>query len=150
MSDMLAAFLFGQLEQAHLILSQRRKAHIKYRTLLEPYTEELQIALPYESKDDQPADHMFYILLQDRPTRTQVINLMRDDGIYPTFHYIPLHSAPAAARFQDAPRDCPVTDEISGRLLRLPFYTDISADEQERVVASLVSALRAVSNAPKL
>ena len=59
----------------------------------------------------------------------------------PTFHYVPLHSAPAAAKFAARPTECPVTDDISGRLLRLPFHNNLSIDDADRVVDAFRDAL---------
>jgi dTDP-4-amino-4,6-dideoxygalactose transaminase len=84
---------------------------------------------------------MFYVLAPDQQTRDAVLAAMRADGIQSTFHYVPLHSSVAGRRFSASTTDCPVTDDISGRLLRLPFYNDLSADDVERVVASLLRAL---------
>ncbi len=66
---------------------------------------------------------------------------MRRDGVNPTFHYVPLHSSPAGIRFSDEASECPVTDDISARLLRLPFYNDMTGADVERVVSSLAAAI---------
>ena len=60
----------------------------------------------------------------------------------PTFHYVPLHSSPAGRQFSDRHEPCPVTDDISARLLRLPFYNDLTDAQIVRVVGSLVDAMR--------
>jgi dTDP-4-amino-4,6-dideoxygalactose transaminase len=86
---------------------------------------------------------MFYLLLPDRVTRDRVLASMRAENVEPTFHYVPLHSSEAGRKFSARHAVCPVTDDISGRLLRLPFYNDLTAAESERVVASLFTALRA-------
>jgi dTDP-4-amino-4,6-dideoxygalactose transaminase len=66
---------------------------------------------------------------------------MRRDGVNPTFHYVPLHSSPAGIRFSDGESACPVTDDVSARLLRLPFYNDMTSGDVERVVTSLAAAI---------
>jgi dTDP-4-amino-4,6-dideoxygalactose transaminase len=141
LSDILAAFLTAQLEQADLIRSRRRQLHEQYRAALAPMAERLGLELPYEPATATPADHMFYVLLASAASRSQVIESMRRDGVNPTFHYVPLHSSPAGIRFADCESACPVTDDISARLLRLPFYNDMTADDVERVVSSLAAAL---------
>jgi dTDP-4-amino-4,6-dideoxygalactose transaminase len=84
---------------------------------------------------------MFYVLLPDRATRDATIESMRKQGVQPTFHYVPLHSAPAATKFAARPTECPITDDVSGRLLRLPFHNNLSNDDARRVVGVFRDAL---------
>jgi len=141
LSDILAAFLTAQLEEADTIRARRRQLHTQYRSSLTPMADRLGLELPYEPATATPADHMFYVLLASAAARGQVIESMRRDGVNPTFHYVPLHSSPAGIRFSDGTSECPVTDDISARLLRLPFYNDMTGADVERVVSSLTSAL---------
>ena len=141
-SDILAAFLLAQLEQASEIMRKRRDAHQNYRALLEPYVERFGFALPYARPGDVPADHMFYVLLPSGTPRHDIIGQMRVAGVNPTFHYVPLHSAPGASKLAEG-ASCPVTDDVSARLLRLPFFNDITLEEQTLVVESFVGALEA-------
>ena len=141
LSDILAAFLTAQLEEADVIRARRRHLHTSYREALTPMAERLGLQLPYEPATATPADHMFYVLLGSATARSQVIDSMRRDGVHPTFHYVPLHSSPAGVRLADGRSECPVTDDVSARLLRLPFYNDMTADDVERVVSSLAAAL---------
>ena len=71
---------------------------------------------------------MFYVLFPDRARRDDVLESMRKLGVNATFHYVPLHSSDAGRAFSARPTDCPVTDDISGRLLRLPFYNNLAGD----------------------
>ena len=66
---------------------------------------------------------------------------MRSPGVHPAFHYVPLHSAPGGIAFSDGRQECPVTDDVSARLLRLPFYNDMSNGDVDRVVEALVAAV---------
>lgn len=141
-SDILAAFLLAQLEQASEIMRKRRDAHQNYRALLEPYVERFGFALPYARPGDVPADHMFYVLLPSGTPRHDIIGQMRVEGVNPTFHYVPLHSAPGASKLAES-ASCPVTDDVSARLLRLPFFNDITLEEQTLVVESFVGAFEA-------
>lgn len=141
MSDLLAAFLVGQLECAEEIQAKRRRVAVTYRRLLAPVADELGIGLPFEPDDATPADHMFYVLLGDAVHRAPVITSMKAHDVHPTFHYVPLHSSPAGQEFADRSVDLPVTDNISGRLLRLPFYNDLTEPEIERVVEVFVAAV---------
>jgi len=109
--------------------------------MLAPFAEEFSLGLPIVPPDRDQAYHMFYVLLPDRPTRDAVLGSMRERGVQPTFHYVPLHSAPAAEKFAARPTECPVTDDISGRLLRLPFHNNLSIDDADRVVEAFSQAL---------
>lgn len=144
LSDLLAAFLLAQLEQHEEILAKRSWVADRYRELLEPHVERIGIELPKVMIDRESAHHMFYVLLPNIEVRNSVLASMKASDIHPTFHYVPLHSSPAGRRFSDRGHDCPVTTEISGRLLRLPFYTDLTEGEIERVVTALVRSVEAV------
>ena len=141
LSEVLAAFLYGQLEQRDVILDKRRAVTTTYQQMLTPMVDEFGLELPILPPDRDPAYHMFYVLLPDRLTRDTVIESMRRHGVQPAFHYVPLHSAPGAARFAARPTDCPVTDDVSGRLLRLPFHNNLSLEQIDRVVDTFHGAL---------
>ena len=141
LSEVLAAYLYGQLEQREVILAKRRALTELYRDLLTPMADEFSLQLPIVPADRDQAFHMFYVLLPDRPTRDAVLESMRQENVYPTFHYVPLHSAPAGVKFAARPTECPVTDDVSGRLLRLPFHNNLSATDAERVVEVFRHAL---------
>lgn len=142
LSDILAAYLTAQLELHQTIQDKRRAVYDRYTTAIRPQADQYGLRLPGVPDHCEPAYHMFYLLLPDRVTRDQVLASMRADGVEPTFHYVPLHSSKAGRRFSVRHADCPVTDDISGRLLRLPFYNDLTSAESDRVVASLFTALR--------
>ena len=144
MSDILAAFLVAQLDGADFIHAKRRHVATRYREVLAPVADELGIRLPYEPDDATPADHMFYVMLGEPAVRAEVIARMRGEGVHPTFHYVPLHSSPAGRRHGSAPHGCPVTDDVSSRLLRLPFFNDLTDDEIDRVVDVFVRSVRSV------
>jgi dTDP-4-amino-4,6-dideoxygalactose transaminase len=143
LSDALAAYLVGQLEQREVIQGKRRAVHERYVELLTPHAARLGLTLPTVPEDAVPAYHLFYVLLSDHDTRTRAMKQMREEGVQTTFHYIPLHDSPAGRKFAVGTPECPVTTDISGRLMRLPFHNNLSAADQERVVDSLVRALTA-------
>lgn len=145
LSDLLAAFLHAQLEESDSVRRRRRHVSETYRRLLEPSAAAHGLELPHEAPNAEPADHMFYVLLSDSSMRAEVISKMRADGVHPTFHDVPLHRAPGAEALADRQQDCPVTDDISGRLLRLPFYNDLTDPDIERVTQSLLAACRSAS-----
>ncbi|MFH1331518.1 MAG: dTDP-4-amino-4,6-dideoxygalactose transaminase [Actinomycetota bacterium] len=140
LSEINAAFLLAQLEARAAILARRREVFDGYDRLLRPQAASLGLALPQVPPGDVPGYHLYYVLLPDRPTRDRVLAAMRAAGVMATFHYVPLHSAPGGRRFAARPTDCPVTDDVSGRLLRLPFHNALSPGEVERTVGTLVAA----------
>jgi dTDP-4-amino-4,6-dideoxygalactose transaminase len=141
LGEVLAAYLLGQLEQRDAILARRRAAFDRYEARLAPLAGELGIRLPVVPDDREQAYHMFYVLLPDARVRNHVLSAMGAEGIHATFHYVPLHSSPAGRRFAARPSACPVTDDVSARLIRLPFYTDLTEADAERVLTAFVAAV---------
>lgn len=137
-----AAFLLAQLEARETILSRRRAVFDGYDRLLRPRAPALGLVLPDVPDGDVPGYHLYYVLLPDRPTRDRVLAAMRAAGVMATFHYVPLHSAPGGRRFTARATDCPVTDDVAGRLLRLPFHNALRPAEIERTVETLEAACR--------
>ncbi|MCI0687885.1 MAG: dTDP-4-amino-4,6-dideoxygalactose transaminase [Sporichthyaceae bacterium] len=145
LSDILAAYLYGQLEQRELIQQKRRTAFERYQHSLAPYADWLGFTLPMVPDGAEQTYHMFYVLLPDRQTRDGVLKSMQADGIHPTFHYVPLHDSEGGRRFAARPTECAVTEDVSGRLLRLPFYNGLTQGDSERVSTSFLTALRQLS-----
>jgi len=141
LSDTLAAYLYAQLEQAATIQAKRRAVYERYERLLAPHSSELGFRLPVVPDGVESAYHMFYVLLPDNATRDQTLRQLKAQAIHPTFHYVPLHSSDAGRRFAARHTDCPVTEDVSGRLIRMPFYNNLTPDEVDRVVAALLSAM---------
>jgi len=142
LSDLLAAYLYGQLRNRESILAKRRHVFDRYRDALAPHAERLDFRLPSISADRGQAYHMFYLLLSSRRRRDAILSKLSDVGVRATFHYVPLHSA-AGARFTDRHSECPVTDDISGRLIRLPFFNDLDDADSQRVIDEFLQAAEA-------
>jgi dTDP-4-amino-4,6-dideoxygalactose transaminase len=143
LSDVLAAYLVAQLEQREPILARRRHVFDRYHAALSPVADEHSLTLPVVPPDRVQAYHMFYVLLPDVETRNAVLASMVARDIHATFHYVPLHSSPHGRRVAAREVACPVTDDISGRLLRLPFYTGLSDADVDRVLDAFLGALAA-------
>jgi dTDP-4-amino-4,6-dideoxygalactose transaminase len=141
MSDLLAAFLLGQLETKDDTLAKRRVVAEAYAARLSPFEANFNFRCMHVPDDRVPAFHMFYVLLPTASARDTVLQSLIDAGIRATFHYVPLHSAPGARRFSDSPSSCPVTDDVSARLLRLPFYNGLTELEIDRVAGAFIRAL---------
>jgi dTDP-4-amino-4,6-dideoxygalactose transaminase len=142
LADVLAAFLYGQLEHRGAILARRRRLFELYRELLAPAADIAGYRLADVPSDRDSGYHMFYVLLPDGDTRNRVLATMQRNGVHATFHYVPLHSSEGGRRFAARETACPVTAAISERLLRLPFYTDMPEDTAHHVVDVFLAAVR--------
>jgi dTDP-4-amino-4,6-dideoxygalactose transaminase len=141
-SDLLAAFLYAQLEARDLIQQKRQRAWNFYADHLREWAQEIGALLPVVPIDCEQAYHMFYLVLPSGDFRDELIFHLKASGILSVFHYVPLHLSQAGKRFAAREPHCPVSEEVSARLLRLPFYTDITPHEQSRVVAALTNYRR--------
>jgi dTDP-4-amino-4,6-dideoxygalactose transaminase len=138
-SDLLAAFLYAQLEAKESIQEKRRRIWDRYYESLGEWAENSEVRLPVIPSDCEQAYHMFYILLPSAQIRASLIAHLKAQSILSVFHYTPLHLSQAGRRFAARPSECPVTEDVSERLLRLPFYNDLSEAEQDRVIGSVTS-----------
>ena len=136
-SDILAAFLYAQLEAAEQIQDHRRKAWRFYFDQLQDWALEHAVRLPVIPKECEQSYHMFYLLLSGAEERQRLIQHLASDGINAVFHYLPLHLSPMGRQFGGQDGDCPVAEDVSCRLLRLPFYNNITEQEQLDVIARL-------------
>jgi len=137
-SEICSAFLYGQLEMLDPIARRRREIYRFYRHQLKPLEDEGLLRLPHLPEDCKSNYHMFYVLLPDAETRDGLLDYLKSQGIHAVFHYVPLHTSPMGRKFGYKEGDLPVTEELSGRLVRLPFYYEIEEEEQ-RTVADHVS-----------
>jgi dTDP-4-amino-4,6-dideoxygalactose transaminase len=142
LADVLAATLLAQLERREHIQAERRRVHEAYLAGLAPYAD-LGVTLPTVPEGCEPAYHLFYVLMPDKAARDRVMDLMRQEGINPTFHYVPLHTSIGGRRFAARETDCPVTTDVSDRLMRLPFFTGLTDAQIARVVESFGRATSA-------
>lgn len=138
-SDVLAAYLFAQLEARERVLAARRSLFEAYGRSLASWAAEHAVRLPVVPGDRGPSYHMFHMLLPTPRSREALIGHLRAAGILAVFHYQPLHASPMGRRFGGRAGDCPVTEDVSERLLRLPFYNDLGAPELERVVSAVLA-----------
>jgi dTDP-4-amino-4,6-dideoxygalactose transaminase len=136
-SDILAAFLWGQLEQREAIQATRRRIWERYARELPAWAAASGIALPHVPGQCRQAYHLFYLLAASPDQRARLMAHLKARGILAVFHYLPLHLSEMGQRVGGRAGDCPVTEDLSERLLRLPFYNDMSEDEQGYVVDSL-------------
>jgi dTDP-4-amino-4,6-dideoxygalactose transaminase len=137
-SDLLAAFLYAQFEQREKIQSHRKNVWDIYHVALKDWAEKHGVQLPGIPEDCEQAYHMFYMLLPDLRLRQELIMYLRKRGIYCVFHYLPLHLSDMGQSFGYKAGDCPVTEQVSDQLIRLPFYNDLTSDDQEQVIDAIL------------
>jgi len=137
LSDLLAAFLYAQLEARQTIQEKRRRIWTHYHQSLADWAARNDVQLPLIPPGCEQAYHMFYMLLPSAECRRALIGHLKAHSILSVFHYTPLHSSEAGKRYSARAAKCPVTEDISERLLRLPFYTDLQESEQDTVINSV-------------
>ena len=130
-SDLNAAYLWAQLEQADKIFDNRMKTWNLYYELLTDLQKQGVISLPVVPENCAHNAHMFYIKAKDLDERTHLIDFLKEQGILAVFHYIPLHTAPAGKKFGVFCGEDRYTTKESERLVRLPMYYGL---EEEKVV----------------
>jgi dTDP-4-amino-4,6-dideoxygalactose transaminase len=138
-SDMLAAYLYGQLEQRETIQKERQRVWDTYQNLLEDWAEEHHVQLPTIPEDCEQAYHMFYMVLPSLEARTKIIEHLKAHDINSVFHYLPLNTSDMGEKFGAKRGDCPVTEDVSDRLLRLPFYNTLQESQIQQVANALYS-----------
>ena len=134
--DFIGALLSSQLDKIDSIQHRRESIHRRYLEELAPLQERGLITLPVIPPGVQSNYHIFWTLLRDESTRNRAISFFRERGIGTTFHYLPLHLSPVGQSLGGKPGDFPVTESVSGRLLRLPVYPSLTAEEQSAVLAA--------------
>lgn len=136
-ADILAAVLYAQLEAREQIQTMRRRVWEYYHEHLRECARERNIRLPVIPSHCEHPHHMFYLLLPSPEQRDGLIAHLKSRGIMSVFHYLPLHISKMGQRFGGKVGDCPVTEDMSDRLLRLPFYNELTEPDQARVVAAI-------------
>lgn len=140
--ELIAAFLWAQLEEADSITRQRLESWQRYHDLLAPLEVEGALRRPIVPADCKHNAHMYYVLVSPEVARQKVLEALKDNGIYSVFHYVPLHSSPGGQRYGRAHGDMRLTDTLSERLIRLPLWVGLTRAQQDSVVEVLATALR--------
>lgn len=138
-SDILAAFLYSQLEARNEIQNKRQQIWQYYYEHLAEWAEKNSIRLPSVPANCEQSYHMFYLLTPSLEYRQALISYLKSKDILSVFHYLPLHISDMGRQFGGKEGDCPVTEEMSDRLLRLPFYNSLTQTEQEYVISAILS-----------
>ncbi|WP_029062028.1 dTDP-4-amino-4,6-dideoxygalactose transaminase [Labrenzia sp. DG1229] len=138
--ELIAAFLWAQLEEAQKITDQRLANWHLYHDLMKPFEARGVLRRPVIPDECQHNAHMYYVLLEPHLDRQSVLDEFKSRNIASVFHYVPLHSSPAGMRYGRAHSNLEVTNELSSRLIRLPFWATISDEQQQLVAQSLQKA----------
>jgi dTDP-4-amino-4,6-dideoxygalactose transaminase len=136
-SEICSAFLHAQLEEVETISARRRGLHAVYRSGLADLCGEGRLQLPAVPDSCVDNAHLFWIAVQDRATRDALLAHLRSKGILAVFHYIPLHDSPMGRKLCRMAGPLPVTEEMAGRLLRLPMYFELTEPQQQEVIGEI-------------
>lgn len=138
--EVIAAFLWAQMEEAQSITQKRMDIWEKYHEALAPLEHAGKLRRPIIPDVCQHNAHMYYILLESLERRTEIIAQLKTQGINSVFHYVPLHSAPAGREFSRTSEKLRYTDDLSNRLLRLPLWVGLG-DSQDFIISELKNAV---------
>lgn len=138
-SDVLAAFLYAQLEGRDTIQAKRQRIWERYQQELGEWAAQNKVQMPVVPKECGQAYHMFYLVLPSLEARQKLIAHLKSQQILAVFHYQSLHLSDMGRTFGGKPGDCPVTERMSDCLLRLPFYNDMTLEDQKRVIEAVQS-----------
>jgi dTDP-4-amino-4,6-dideoxygalactose transaminase len=138
--EVIAAFLWAQMEEAQSITQKRLDIWHYYHAALAPLEETGKLRRPIIPDGCQHNAHMYYILLDSLEERTMVIELLKEQSVNAVFHYVPLHSSPAGRKYGRAHGEMTHTDDLSQRLLRLPLWVGLAKEQQDKIVGILQDA----------
>lgn len=139
--ELIAAFLWAQLEEANRITAERLAHWQHYHELMEPLESRGVLRRPIVPDECQHNGHMYYILLSPGINRQTVLDKFKQNDIGSVFHYVPLHSSPGGMRYGRTHGNLPITDRQSERLVRLPMWADLTIEQQSQIVDVLHEAL---------
>lgn len=138
--EIIAAFLLAQTEEARSITQRRIAIWDSYHEELESMETKGYIRRPIVPPECAHNAHMYYILLPSNDHRNKLINTLKEQNIHTVFHYVPLHSAPAGLRYSRRKIELPITDDIAGRLLRLPLWLGLE-EHQDNVIDTIMRSV---------
>jgi dTDP-4-amino-4,6-dideoxygalactose transaminase len=136
-AEILAAFLYAQLEVSETIQARRKRIWEYYDEHLKDWARNCGVQIPFVPTHCEQPYHMFYLLLPSLTDRHAMIDHLNARGVNSVFHYLPLHLSVMGRNFGGKEGACPVTEAVSDRLLRLPFYNDLTEEDQIRVVSAI-------------
>jgi dTDP-4-amino-4,6-dideoxygalactose transaminase len=137
-SNLLGGFLLAQLEHRDDIQRRRRALWERYDAELSAWAEDQGVRRPVVPGHVEQSFHLYHLLLPDGTARDRFLDHLKARGILAVFHYLPLNASPMGVRLGGRPGDCPVAEDASARLARLPFYTGMSEAEQDLVLQAVL------------
>lgn len=143
-SDLIAAFLWSQIELIDEITEQRLKIWNRYHQAFEAFERDKILVRPTVPKDCVHGGHLYYLLMPNLEVRTEFIQRLKSQGVGTVFHYIPLHSSPAGMKFGRTHGDLSVTDRVADSLVRLPIWIGLDS-ELDSVIEKMTQTLRAIT-----
>ena len=139
--ELVAAFLWAQLEEGAAITASRLQLWQNYHALLAPLEEQGMLRRPIVPENCRHNAHMYYVLLPAACDRDACIAAMKRENVHPVFHYVPLHDAPAGRLLARVSGELAVTEQVAPRLLRLPLWIGLDTAMQGQVCRVLQAAL---------
>jgi dTDP-4-amino-4,6-dideoxygalactose transaminase len=137
-SELIAAFLYAQLEEADTITRKRDEIFRYYSERLEPLCRRGLFRMPVCPEECRHNAHLFYLLVETAPgDRDRLIAYLKKKNIHAVFHYVPLHTSPMGQKMGYKEGDLPITEEMSQRLIRLPCYYELTREDQDRVIDAI-------------
>lgn len=133
-SEIIAAFLLAQLEEARALTEDRRRAWNRYHDAFAGLERDGRLRRPIVPSECEHNAHLYYLLLPDLSARTRFIARLKARGIAALFHYVPLHDSPAGRRFGRSHGSLAVTSDASDRLVRLPLWSGLDDQTIDTVV----------------
>jgi dTDP-4-amino-4,6-dideoxygalactose transaminase len=136
-SGILAAFLLAQLQAREEIQRRRCEIFEQYQDGLAEWADSRGVRLPTIPAGCDQAYHMFYLIMPTATSRTELLAHLKSHSIQATFHYVPLHASPMGERFGFRVGDCPVAEHVGERIVRLPFFYDLTSGQIDRVIRAV-------------
>jgi dTDP-4-amino-4,6-dideoxygalactose transaminase len=140
-SELIAAFLFAQLENAELITKQRMQTYNQYHAGFSEAESQGLLRRPIVPIECQHNAHMYYLLVESLDVRTKIIADLKQQGIHLMFHYIPLHSSPGGKKYARFHGNLSVTNSLSERLVRLPLYVGMDENITQMVIDKTIKTI---------
>jgi dTDP-4-amino-4,6-dideoxygalactose transaminase len=136
-SDMLAGFLYAQIEERRHIIEHRRRIWHYYYNHLKDWASRNGVGLPFIPDYCEQSYHLFNMLMRTSEQQQRFLEHLKSKGILSVFHYLPLHLSRMGIQFEGHQANCPVSEDISSRLIRLPFYNKLSQEEQDIILDAI-------------
>ena len=140
-SEILAAFLWAQLQQGDAITNSRRAKWNRYHEAFEILEAKGLARRPHVPDFATHNAHLYYLLLPGAGQRRAVLDALLQEGVQAIFHYVPLHNSPAGLRYGRASGSMAITEDVAARLIRLPLHAELSAAEQQRVIQAVARCI---------